>query len=1655
MPVGIEKNNKIKVTLLLNPFSVKERKEYFIERKNIGDILAENGLAYTKDILVIDGDHVIYGNKSVPHNNHLIIRLFPTGTGNTTQDIATGEKIAGGVLSLAGVIVAIAGAAAGLTGVGVAIAGAGVSLLLGGIIAYNTAVDIPTYEDTNQLPSLRGSSNQTRANGRIPILLGKHRIYPDNASIPYVDTDTNSIQTLNQLYCAGFSNLEIDMDTVKIGETFFYPDDDGLSSVFTNAFIKVNYGGTYDYTYYAGRRVDIHYGEKITYNNTTGQIPIVKTTPTNTNKFYIRLLFSNGLIAYDDDGDKKNHTVSFKVEYKKTTEDESSYKIIDPTIVLPTPSPTYNGRCIAGKTFINGVITTREINKNLIGQVVNAPYFPAGTKITKLTSEYYIRETLTNTLYLDGVASTTITSGFDFNVGETEITQLDYTTITNKTTSAFRRIFEVDLDNLLPSGDDYVANRQYDIRVTRISKESNSSSIVDNVVLESIKTENGVFDNAGGFDDTPIIESAKEKLTLVEMNMQATDQLNGVIDELNFEGTVKTRNYAGTGTGVGAWSTVEANRNPASMFLYVMTNDYINQHPVDDTKIDFVALEAWWLFCESKGFTCDAFINYDIITNDLLSNICTCGRASWNIVDGIYTVIIDTVRDDIVQMFTPRNSSNYSATKAFPDKPTVLSSQFVNEESGYVAETIDIYNRRITGTVSITAGTNILNGTGTTFTTDLSVGEIIQIGTETHTIQTITSDILLQLDNNHGVGAAGVNVYVEDDSISASSQLFGVTTSDHAWKLGKYQLAVSELRPVVHTFTADIENMICTKGDRIKLRHDVPLYGLFDGRVKSIFTDGSNVTGFTSDEIITMEAGVSYTVRFRQQTGTFVDSTAVNPGAGDYTIITLNTPISGTTSINIYDLFTFGETGSEDVDLIITEMQYSTDFEGTLTCVDYSPEIFNADTGTIPFYDSKISKQGDGAGSINPNNITDVEGSLESTIETVTSATESLTARFPDSFKSNYDQSYYFVNDEEYIYYVNYDNGNVIYKKNLDKVNNGTALTTDISGGIAHFGGAIIYVNLSQGSVLYKIESGTTGNGTAVTTNEAWCPVVDEIGNCYYINYSDGFKVYVCDINGVGNDGIEFLDKACVWISYGYGNLFYMEADGIVHRYLISDGTDTAITTGVINKFSVLDDDEIIVVKADDNIAYSINFDGSNETPEFEYADYVSCAFGNLLYSSGQLDNTIYPALATKVVGISALESSPSYATITGDITIGLNTIANISNVDLDKMAKGDFVIGVGIPDDTVVSLIGAGYIYMSNPATATSLSTVFEISGSRIFLNANKVIVPGTIEAELMEASALNSKARDVLGNPISEANLDAGTQIYRKADGTVVFDFDPNRTGEELKFAGTISGESTSVDENAGYILDAETGNATFNDITIKGTGNFGGLNVSHIFNGEKIFTAGVNTTQDVYTWLVSINTAYLIPCTCVLTIGTDDYVYVYLTTNGSNPAYAIRSAAYTWDFIIESGTGLLGADYVFKTIYSPTTTDASILPSFQDSSLTIGSSSKRFNGIYGKNVYVNKGLFLENNIYSTSAFTAANLHSTIYNKIGDTDGNKVFCSGWIHITAGGTNRDYYATDLECTVSSGTTFRGFYTDTSAISTVSISSIDVSNFATGVVLNF
>lgn len=328
-------------------------------------------------------------------------------------------------------------------------------------------------------------------------------------------------------------------------------------------------------------------------------------------------------------------------------------------------------------------------------------------------------------------------------------------------------------------------------------------------------------------------------------------------------------------------------RNPASLFRYVLQHP-ANAQAVPDTQIDLTALEVWHAYCETNIFQYDEVVTDQKSLLDVLKDICAAGRSSPALRDGKWTVITDKVRTSVAQYFTPHNSWGFESVKALPKLPHGFRVQFKNSQKGFQPDEYIVYND----------GYDASNAT---------------------ILETIA--------------------------------LPGVTTPGAVYKHARFHFAQLKLRPETYTLNADIEHLVCTRGDLVKLSHDVPMWGLGTGRIAQFIS----TTSIRLDEQMPMTAGVQYTIRIRLEDGSSITRTvAAQSTSGYYDTITLTTAITSTQGA-ANNLFMFGSLSSESTDLIVQSIEPSNNMTARITLVDYSPAVYDSDTGVIPAFNSNVT----------------------------------------------------------------------------------------------------------------------------------------------------------------------------------------------------------------------------------------------------------------------------------------------------------------------------------------------------------------------------------------------------------------------------------------------------------------------------------------------------------------------------------------------------------------------------------------------------------------------------------------------------------------------------------------------------------------------------
>lgn len=384
-----------------------------------------------------------------------------------------------------------------------------------------------------------------------------------------------------------------------------------------------------------------------------------------------------------------------------------------------------------------------------------------------------------------------------------------------------------------------------------------------------------------------------QPLALIALRIKATSQLSGTVDTLNCLATSKVTSWQPS-LSPPQWTTITPSRYPHDLFRWVLQGP-ANRRPVANSKLDLTQLQAWGTYCRQQGYQYNKPIMEQRSVFDTLQEIAAAGRASVVFKDGRWSVVFDEQVTTIVQAFSPRNSRNFQSTHNYVDLPHAFRVKFVDQTRKYVQNERIVYDDGYS-----------VNGAGST-----------EIATKFEGLE-----------------------------------FPGITHPDLIWKFARYHIAQLRLQPEVYEMQVDFEQLRCTRGDRVRINHDVILVGTGSGRVKEVIDNGTDAQSVIFDEYNLFSPGTPYAVRFRLRDGTYLLRSVMLNTGGNLNALTF----TGNDALpEVDDLAFIGPSGDESAVYRVLNILQKEDMGATLQLVDDAPAIYDADTGLIPAFDSNVT----------------------------------------------------------------------------------------------------------------------------------------------------------------------------------------------------------------------------------------------------------------------------------------------------------------------------------------------------------------------------------------------------------------------------------------------------------------------------------------------------------------------------------------------------------------------------------------------------------------------------------------------------------------------------------------------------------------------------
>ena len=186
------------------------------------------------------------------------------------------------------------------------------------------------------------------------------------------------------------------------------------------------------------------------------------------------------------------------------------------------------------------------------------------------------------------------------------------------------------------------------------------------------------------------------------------------------------------------------------------------------------------------------------------------------------------------------------------------------------------------------------------------------------------------------------DTYDESDTLTnpAQIELMGCTSLDQAFKHGKHYLRCNKYEVRTVSIEAFTDAIACTIGDIILIQHDVPEWGE-GGRVVAV--TGNTIT---LDKDVSTLPGKQYQLLIRNNAIDAVTTFTV------LSVIGRNVTVKESIAVEPGSVYAFGElTKAAKPFRVLAITEGGTDLTRKIQCMEYYPEVYTSDDGTVPVID--------------------------------------------------------------------------------------------------------------------------------------------------------------------------------------------------------------------------------------------------------------------------------------------------------------------------------------------------------------------------------------------------------------------------------------------------------------------------------------------------------------------------------------------------------------------------------------------------------------------------------------------------------------------------------------------------------------------------------
>lgn len=315
---------------------------------------------------------------------------------------------------------------------------------------------------------------------------------------------------------------------------------------------------------------------------------------------------------------------------------------------------------------------------------------------------------------------------------------------------------------------------------------------------------------------------------IVAIDIKSSDQLSGTLDNINMLATtvvpqVTSNDWSDDWSGW--WEkrndfTFVTTEHPPAIYKWLLQGPS-NAKQIGIDKIDTDALAAWSTNCTDKGWRCSEYLDYEMAFKNLLNNVAMTGRAQFSMRNGKFSVVESVKKTIPTQLFTPKNSRDFTSKRTFPEKFDGIEFEFFNEAEGYEKDLGQFYDPQV------------------------------------------------PVDQRDGTF----------DKLT----LWGIPSGKLATEHARFALLEEKLRRETYELTTDIEGLVADRGDMVRIANDIIDVGLGQGFITAKSGDDfsiDEVKDLTIGEVYAIQVRtVSSGTKFRTFNAEYL-------GGGDWTSTT-------------------------------------------------------------------------------------------------------------------------------------------------------------------------------------------------------------------------------------------------------------------------------------------------------------------------------------------------------------------------------------------------------------------------------------------------------------------------------------------------------------------------------------------------------------------------------------------------------------------------------------------------------------------------------------------------------------------------------------------------------------------------------------------------